>query len=62
MKSDNYGIKETALIQSGRRGGDMEWADPHTRVMCKNLGGITQEKGVPAPHEVPQPRVPVPGR
>ena len=27
-KPDNYGIKETTSIQTGRRGADVEWADP----------------------------------
>ena len=27
-KSDNYGIKETTSIQTGRRGADAEWAGP----------------------------------
>ena len=32
---------------------------PHPRVKDKNLGGIPQEGGVPAPHKASQPRVPV---
>ena len=28
LKSDNYGIKETTSIQTGRRGTDMEQAGP----------------------------------
>ena len=35
---------------------------PHPRVVDKNSGGISQEQGVLAPHQAPQPRVPVPGR
>ena len=32
---------------------------PHPLVVDKNLGGISWERGVPAPHQVPEPRVPV---
>ena len=36
---------------------------PHPSVVDKNLEGISQEHGVPAPHQAnPQPRVPMPGR
>ena len=35
---------------------------PHPGVVDKNLGGISQGQGVPAPHQALQPRVPVPGR
>ena len=32
----------------------------HPCVVNKNLGGISQEQGVPAPQLAPLPRVPVP--
>ena len=35
---------------------------PHPCVVDKNLGGISQERGGPIPHQAPQPRIPVPGR
>ena len=34
----------------------------HRHVVDKNLGGVSHEQGVPAPHQNPQPRVPVTGR
>ena len=34
----------------------------HPGMVGKNLGGISWEQGVPAPHQAPQPRVPVPER
>ena len=34
----------------------------YSHVVDKNSEGISQEQGVPAPHQDPQPRVPVPGR
>ena len=40
----------------------MEWLVPHTHVVDKNSGGISQEWGVQAPHQAPQARVPMPGR
>ena len=33
---------------------------PHLCMADKNLGGISQEQGVPTAHQVPKPRVPVP--
>ena len=35
---------------------------PHPRVVDKNSGGISQEQGVPTPHQALKPKVPVPGR
>ena len=35
-KSDNYGIKETTPFQTGRKGREVEWADPHSHVVDKN--------------------------
>ena len=35
---------------------------PHPHVVDKNLEGVSEEQGVPAPHQAPQPRVPGPGR
>ena len=34
----------------------------HLPVVDKNSGRISQEQEVPAPHQAPQPRVPVSGR
>ena len=34
---------------------------PFPHVVDKNLGGISQEQGVQAPNQAPQPRVPEPG-
>ena len=35
---------------------------PYPHLVDKNLRGISWEQGVPAQHQAPQPRVPVPGR
>ena len=35
---------------------------PHPHVVDKNLEGVSEEQGVPAPHQAPQPRDPMPGR
>ena len=48
MKSENYRIKETTSIQTGRRGEDAEWAGPTLTCVDKNLGGVSQQQGVPA--------------
>ena len=61
-KSDNYGNKQTTPIQTGRRDRDVKWSGPHPHVVDKNLGGVSQEQGVQAPHQAPQPGVPVPGK
>ena len=43
---------------------ELERDDSHPHVMDKNLGGISQEQGVPALHQAPKSRIPVlvPGR
>ena len=45
-------------------GGEEKWKGlvPHPHVVDKNSRGIPWKRGVPAPYQVPQPRVPVPGR
>ena len=60
--SENYRIKETTSTQTDRRGGDVERVGPHPCVVDKNLGGISQEPVDPAPHQAPQPMIPVPGK
>ena len=40
----------------------MYWLVPHPRVVDNNSGGISWERGVPAPHQASLPKVPVPGR
>ena len=40
---------------------DTEWAVPRSRAVDKS-GGIPWERGIPAPHQITHPRVPVPGR
>ena len=59
-KCDNYGIKETTSIQTGRRGTDTERAGP-----TSTCGGLKIQESylrsrVPAPYQAPLPRVPVP--
>ena len=53
-KSDNYEIKETTPIQTGRRGTDtehwMRWSHTH---VDKNSGGISQEREVPNLYQAP---------
>ena len=53
MKSDNYGIKETTSIQTGRRGADKEWAGP-TSVWIKIWEGYLRSEES-QPHTRPAP-------
>ena len=59
MEVQQLGMKETTSIQLV--GGVEMWnglvSPPH--VVDENSGGISWEQGVPAPHQTPQPRVPV---
>ena len=41
MEVNNYEIKETTSIQTGKRDRDAEWAGPISYVMDKNLGRIS---------------------
>ena len=63
MESYNYGIKEETTM---RLVGEMEtWNRLVLHPpMCgrKKVGGTSQEQGIPASHQVLQPRVSVPGR
>ena len=63
MKSDNYGIKENTSTHPSRlveRAQMWNRLVPHSYVVDRNSGGISQEPRVPAPQHTP--RVPVPGR
>ena len=56
-KSDNYGIKEITSIQTGRRGGDVERADPTSTWGWRKL----QERHVVSEESQPHNRTPSPG-
>ena len=53
-KPPPFRLVERAQMQNG--------LVPHPGVVDKNLVGITQKQGVPAPYQDPQPMVTVPGR
>ena len=52
-KSDDYGIKETTSIQTGRRGTDTERVDPTPTMVDKSSGGISWGHRAPHPHWAP---------
>ena len=43
-KSDNYGMKETTSIQTGRRGTDAQWAGHTPGVVNKNSEGYLRSE------------------
>ena len=61
-KPDNYQIKETTFIQTGRRGADAERAGPTSMCGEQKFGRDILGVKSPSPTLGPQPRVPVPGR
>ena len=50
-KSHNYGIKETTSIHWVGRVETWNGLVPHPCAVDKNLEGISQEQGFPAPHQ-----------
>ena len=61
-KSDNYKIKETTSIETGRRGADMDWGGPTSTCREQKFGRDISGARGPNPKSDCQSKVPMPGK